>query len=139
MPSRQSSRIEADRNEVLALVKAVPRAIDHKDVKSILAIYDTDNPRFTTFEDDPEYLERVDGVAFKRFIEGIGKLQSSSIQRKDVRADILSDSVALVTGIDDWSSKRDNKVTKGRSRFTIVFQKIGGKWKVVHEHFTKIS
>lgn len=135
MPSKDWKTQE--RGKVLSLVSEVPKSIDRKDPERILEIYDTHNPRFSTFEDDPDYLERVDGAAFRRFVGGLAKLQSSSIQRKDVRVDLLAKNVALVTGMDDWTSRKDNKTTKGRSRFTIVFQK-KGTWKVVHEHFTRI-
>jgi len=126
------------KQEVLTLVYAVPEAIDHKDLKRILEVYDTHNPNFSTFEDDPDYQERVNGVSFRRFIKGIAKLESSYIERKDVRVDILARNVALVTGIDDWTSKKSSEITKGRSRFTIVFQK-NETWKVIHEHFTRIK
>lgn len=126
-----------EKGKVLSLVHEVPELIGRKDVKRILEIYDTRNPLFRTFEDDSEYLEKVDGEAFRRFVGGLAKLESSSIQRKDVRVDLLARNVALATGIDDWTSKKDNKTTRGRSRFTIVFRK-NGTWKVIHEHFTRI-
>jgi ketosteroid isomerase-like protein len=135
----QSSKWEEEeRAQVLSLVRAVPKAIERKDVKEILEIYDTHNPKFCTFEDDPDYLERVNGSTFRKFVGGLAKLDSSSIDRKDLKVDFLARNVALVTGIDDWTSRKDDKVIGGRSRFTILLQK-NRKWRVVHEHFTKIK
>ncbi len=127
-----------ERKKILALVNAVPAAITSKDTKRILEIYDTHNQRFYTFEDDPHYLERVDGRRFREFIGGLADLELSSIERKDVRVDLLSRNVAIVTGFDDWEAKQKGKTTKARSRFTIIFWK-KGRWKVIHEHFTRLS
>ena len=55
-----------------------------------------------------------------------------------MRVDFLAKNVAVVTGIDDWTSRKGGKTFGGRSRFTIVFLK-GRSWKVIHEHFTKIK
>jgi ketosteroid isomerase-like protein len=41
--------------------------------------------------------------------------------------------------MDDWESRINGKVTRGVSRFSIVFRKKNGEWKVIHEHFTKIA
>lgn len=118
---------------------AVPRAIDTKDTEKILTIYDTKDPGFCTFEDAPDLLGRVDGPRFRKFIGGLRKLESSSTARKDLRVDLVTRNVAVVTGMDDWETKVDGKVTKGTSRFSIVFRKKNGKWKVIHEHFTKVA
>jgi hypothetical protein len=136
MPSTTSEAEEKEK--VLSLVLAVPNAIDHKDAKKILSIYDTTNPKFSTFEDDPSYLERVDGARFRKFIGELANLEASSIDRKDVRIDFLARNVAVVTGIDDWTSRRGGKAIGGRSRFTIILLK-GRSWKIIHEHFTKIK
>ncbi len=130
---------DEERRKVVSLVRAVPKAIDAKDKKKILEIYDSHDPRFCTFEDTPEFLGRVDGGKFRRFIDGLSKLESSSITRKNLRVDFVSRNIALVTGMDDWQSRMNGKETKGVSRFTIVFRKKDGNWKVIHEHFTKIA
>jgi ketosteroid isomerase-like protein len=130
---------EEEKRRVVSLVRAVPKAIDAKDKKKILKIYDSHDPRFCTFEDTPDFVGRVDGPKFREFIEGLGKLESSSITRKDIRVDFVSRKIAIVTGMDDWQSKQAGKETKGVSRFTIVFRKKKGEWKVIHEHFTKIA
>jgi hypothetical protein len=130
---------EQERKRIISLVKAVPKAIDEKDKAKILRIYDSHDPGFSTFEDTPDFLGRVDGVKFREFIDGLSKLESSSIARRDLRVDFGSKKVAIVTGMDDWQSKMNGKVTKGISRFTIVFRKKKGNWKVLHEHFTKIA
>jgi len=130
---------EEEKRRVVSLARAVPKAIDTKDKKKILKIYDSHDPRFCTFEDTPDFLGRVDGPRFRKFIDELGKLESSSIARKDLRVDLVARNVAVVTGMDDWQSKINGKETKGVSRFSIVFRKKKGKWKVIHEHFTKIA
>ena len=118
---------------------AVPKAIDSKDKKTILRIYDTYDPSFCTFEDTPENQNRIDGEEFREFVDGLGQLDSSSIDRKDVRVDLIADDVAVVSGMDTWSSSMKGKETKGISRFSIVFRRKKGEWKVIHEHFTKVA
>jgi ketosteroid isomerase-like protein len=130
---------EEERKRIVSLVRRVPKAIDAKDKKKILEIYDSHDPNFCTFEDTPDFLGRVDGAKFREFVDGLSNLESSSISRRDIRVDLVSRNIAIVTGIDDWQSKMDGKVTKGISRFTIVFRKKKGDWKVIHEHFTKIA
>jgi len=118
---------------------AVPKAIDARDKETILGIYDTRDPSFCTFEDTPENQNRIDGAEFRKFIDGLGLLESSSIDRNDVRVDLVANDVAIVSGKDIWSSRISGKDTKGVSRFSIVFRKKKGEWKVIHEHFTKIA
>jgi len=130
---------EKERKKIVSLVRSVPKAIDSKDKKKILKIYDSNDPIFCTFEDTPDFLGRVDGAKFREFIDGLSKLESSSISRRDLRVDFASKRIAIVTGMDDWQSKMDGKVTNGVSRFTIVLRKNEGNWKVIHEHFTKIA
>lgn len=127
-----------ERNKILSLVNAVPTAIASKDARGILEIYDTHNPKFSAFEDAPHYLERVDGQGFRKFVDGLADLEFSSMDRQDVRVDFLARSVAVVTGIDDWETRGHGKTSRGRSRFTIVFWK-KGRWKIIHEHFTKLK
>lgn len=139
-PAASSARWrEKERRSVLSLVMAVPKAIDSKDKDAVLRVYDTYDPLFCTFEDTPDRQDRVDGVQFRKFIEGLGNLESSSIDRKDVRVDLITRNVAVVSGMDDWESRQDGKEIKGVSRFTIVFRKKKGEWKAIHEHFTKIA
>jgi ketosteroid isomerase-like protein len=130
---------EKESKRIVSLIMAVPEAIDAKDKKKILKIYDSNDPSFCTFEDTPDFPGRVNGAKFREFIDGLSKLESSTITRNDLRADFLSKKIAIVTGMDDWQSKTDGKVTKGVSRFTIVLRKKKGSWKVIHEHFTKIA
>jgi len=130
---------EKERKRIVSLVRAVPKAIDTKDKKKILKIYDSNDPNFCTFEDTPDFLGRVDGTKFREFVDGLSKLESSSITRRDLRVDFVAKEIAIVTGMDDWRSKMDGKVTNGVSRFTIVLRRNEGNWKVIHEHFTKIA
>ncbi len=140
MPPRKGWEEEGEeKRRVVSLVKAVPKAIDTKDKEKILKIYDTYDPMFCSFEDTPDFLGRVDGPKFREFIDELGKLESSSIARKDIRVDFIARNVAVATGIDDWESRISGKVTRGVSRFSIVFRKKSGEWKVIHEHFTKIA
>jgi ketosteroid isomerase-like protein len=130
---------EKEKKRIVSLIRAVPKAIDAKDKKKILKIYDSHDPNFCTFEDTPDFLGLVDGAKFREFIDGLSKLESSSISRRDLRVDFVSKRIAIVTGMDDWQSKMESKVTKGVSRFTIVLRKSKGNWKIIHEHFTKIA
>lgn len=132
-------RPEKERRAILSLVMTVPKLIDSKDADAILGIYDTHDPLFCTFEDTPENQDRVSGAQFRKFIGGLSELESSSIKRRDVRVDFVARDVAVVSGMDDWKSRKGGKETKGVSRFTIVFRKKQGRWRVIHEHFTKIS
>ena len=114
----------------------MPKAIATGDPQTILRIYDTYNPKFSTFEDSPNY-RLLDGRRFRKFVSRMGDIESASFDRKNLRVDLLTDRIAIVTGIDDWEVKRPGRVRKATSRFTIVFWKKRG-WKIIHEHFTEI-
>jgi ketosteroid isomerase-like protein len=133
-PSNEERR---EKRKILSIVNAVPKAISAKDTKLILSIYDTEDAKFCTFEDIPPY-SRINGTQFRNFINNLANLESSSIKRRDLRIDLITSDVAVVTGIDDWKIKQKNVETMGKSRFTIIFQKKGPTWKVVHEHFTNL-
>jgi ketosteroid isomerase-like protein len=130
---------EEEKRRVLSLVRAVPKAIEKKNTEKILKIYDTNDPRFCTFEDTPDFLGLMDGPKFRRFVKDLRKLESSSIHREEIRVVFAARSVAIVTGMDDWRSRQNGKETKGISRFTIVLRKKKREWKVIHEHFTKVA
>jgi len=127
---------EEERQKILSRVMAVPEAISTKNKSRILKMYDSFNPKFSSFEDVPDY-SLVDGSRFRRFIEELSEIKSASIDRQKVRLDFLAKDVALVTGVDDWRIETRGRVSKGRSRFTIIFWR-RGTWKVIHEHFTRI-
>lgn len=126
---------------ILRLVSSISKAITSNNSRMILAIYDTRDPRFCTFEDAPEYPLRVNGAKFEDFISELvseARAERLKIDKRDVRADFLSRNVAVVTGFENLQAIRNGKTTKARSRFTIVLWKKRKKWKVIHEHFTRI-
>ena len=127
---------DEEREKILSRVMAVPEAISTKKKSRILQVYDSFDPKFSAFEDVPDY-SLVDGSRFRRFIEELSEIKSASIDRQNVRLDFLARDVAVVTGVDDWRIETGGGVSKGRSRFTIVFWR-RGSWKVIHEHFTRI-
>jgi len=130
---------EEEKRRVMSLVRVVPKAIEKKNIEKIFEIYDTHDPRFSTFEDTPAFLGLMDGPKFRIFVKNLRKLESSSIHRKEIRVVFAARSVAIVTGMDDWRSRQNGKETKGISRFTIVLRKKKKEWKIIHEHFTKVA
>jgi ketosteroid isomerase-like protein len=48
----------------------------------------------------------------------------------DLRFFLLSENAAWVLGI--WKLKRDSDEPKGI--FTLIFRKIEGEWKIIHDH-----
>lgn len=130
-----------EKKVILRLVSSISKAIESNDSRTILAVYDTRDPKFCTFEDTPEYLHRVNGAKFEEFISKLvseSKAGRLKIEKRDVRVDFLDRKVAVVTGFENVQVIRNRRTTKARSRFTIVLWKNGEKWKVIHEHFTRI-
>src|SRR5437867_2756120 len=127
---------DEERQQILSRVMAVPEAISTRNKNRILKVYDSFNPKFSSFEDVPDY-SLVDGSRFRRFIEELAEIKSASIDRQNIRLDFLAKDIALVTGVDDWRIEKGGRVSRGRSRFTIIFWK-RGSWRVIHEHFTRI-
>lgn len=126
---------------ILRLVASISRAITSNNSKMILAVYDTRDPKFSTFEDTPGYPLRVNGAKFEEFVSELvseSRAERLKIDKRDVRVDFLGRNVAVVTGFENLQAIRNDKTIKARSRFTVVMWKKRKKWKVIHEHFTRI-
>lgn len=122
-------------------MSSISKAIISNDGGMILSTYDTRDPKFCTFEDTPEYPLRVSGNKFEEFISELlneSRAQHLRLDKRDVRVDFLSRNVALATGLENIQTTRNGLTTKTRSRFTIVLWKKRSRWKVIHEHFTRI-
>ena len=125
-----------DLSKIRALLERIPEAIKQGDIQAILREYDLDDKRFSTFEDVPPYT-RLTAAHFARFLEELSDLSDVNIKRYGQRIDLFGD-FAVATGYDRWSFALKRQQMEGTSRFTIVLHRKEGRWKVVHEHFTKI-
>ena len=138
---QQRSWETTEKRTIRRLVSSISKAIMSHDGSVILTAYDTRDPKFCTFEDTPDYPLRVNGAKFEEFIDALvsesnaGRLK---IDKTDIRVDFVRRDVAVVTGLENVQTIRHGKRTKSRSRFTIVLWKKRNKWKVIHEHFTRI-
>jgi ketosteroid isomerase-like protein len=107
-----------------------------RDTATLLRIYATRDRRFTTFEDHPPYT-RLDGDAFRRFLAGLAEVGAIRVDRGDLRIDLFG-KVAVATGVEPWELVAQRKAERGVSRFTMVLLRQGRRWRVVHEHFTRL-
>ncbi|MFQ5941072.1 MAG: YybH family protein [Nitrososphaerales archaeon] len=125
--------------------KAIYRSFEigkSKDLQAIQSLHYNDK-RFSKFGDTPPYL-RMDYNETCMYEE----LYFASISDYDFRVEELKvdlfDDIAIATFIvehmgmlvDDYSFT--GRIMNAKARGTMVFQKAGSQWLIVHEHFSKI-
>jgi Calcium/calmodulin dependent protein kinase II Association. len=128
---------ELEKEKIKSLITSLADAVAKKDLNFILSIYDTSNPLFSTYEDGKDYT-LFNGEKFRKFLQELNYIDELSIQCSNIQVNLLTKDIAIVTGIDKWQTKEGEKVENGQSRFSIVLKKAKDKWKIIHEHFTRI-
>ena len=92
-------------------------------------------PKFTKF-DDGEIIGRQDAaMAEKSERELFTSVSDFSYTLDDLKADVFDD-MAITTFIMNGAFTMGDYSGTFKSRGTIVFVKVDGKWKITHEHFS---
>jgi len=113
-----------------------------KDLQSIQRMHYNDK-RFSKFGDTPPYMRMDYNETCMHEELYFASVSDYDFKIEDLRVDLFSD-MAIATFIiehtgmlvDDYSFT--GRTMNVKSRATMVFQKKGSEWLIVHEHFSKI-
>lgn len=128
--------------EVRTAVYQVFEAGKNKDFR-LLARVHADEPRFSKFDDHPPYGRQNAREAYMYEEVAFASLSDYEYNLRDLRIDTF-DWMAIATFILDYRGMMVNNATfagesiHGTSRVTMVFQRKGKEWLIVHEHFSGI-
>ena len=113
-----------------------------KDLQSIQSIHYNDK-RFSKFGDAPPYMRMDYSEACMHEELYFASVSDYDFKIEDLRVDIFGD-IAIATFliehtgmlVDDYSFT--GRTMNVKSRGTMIFQKKGSVWLIIHEHFSKI-
>ncbi|MGH9923319.1 MAG: YybH family protein [Nitrososphaerales archaeon] len=113
-----------------------------KDLQSIQSLHYNDK-RFSKFGDTPPYMRMDYNDACMHEELYFASVSDYDFKIEDLRVDIFGD-IAIATFliehtgmlVDDYSFT--GRTMSVKSRATMVFQKKGSEWLIIHEHFSKI-
>jgi ketosteroid isomerase-like protein len=139
-----SSVTLAESDEIL-VKKAVYRAFEigkSKDLQSIQSIHYNDD-RFSKFGDTPPYMKMTYSEACMHEELYFASVSDYNFKIEDLKVDIFGDIAIATFLIEHTGILVDNYSFTGRtmnvkSRGTMVFQKHGMEWLIIHEHFSKL-
>lgn len=136
------SLVESEEDIVKKLVYRSFEIGKSKDLQAIQSLHYKDN-RFSKFGDTPPYMRMDfnDACMYEELY--FASVSDYDFKIEDLRVDLFDD-MAIATFIvehtgmlvDDYSFT--GRMMNIRSRGTMVFQKKGPQWLIVHEHFSKI-
>jgi uncharacterized protein (TIGR02246 family) len=138
-PSHAQTLSVADEAAIRTTVKAVPEALNHKDMKAYADLFD----------DDADWINVVgmhwSGKAnvvkahqiYLKTLFSKGGMTTSELSVRAITPDVA---IAIVTENDKGGVLPDgSQAPPGSGRLTYVLAKRGGKWKIVHGHNTGIN
>jgi len=125
--------------------KTVYRAFEigkSKDLQSIQSMHYNDK-RFSKFGDTPPYMRMDFNDACMHEELYFASVSDYDFKIEDLRVDIFDDTAIATFLIEHTGMLVDDYSFTGRtmdvkSRATMVFQKKGSEWLIIHEHFSKI-
>ncbi len=132
-------------NDETLIQRAVYKAFEigkSKDLQSIQSMHYNDK-RFSKFGDTPPYMRMDYNEACMHEELYFASVSDYNFKIEELRVDIFGDigiATFLIehTGmlVDDYSFT--GRTMSMRSRATMVFQKNGSEWLIIHEHFSRI-
>ena len=132
-------------NDETFIKKAVYKAFEigkSKDLQSIQSMHYNDK-RFSKFGDIPPYMRMDYSEACMHEELYFASVSDYNFKIEDLKVDLFGD-VGIATFliehtgmlVDDYSFT--GRTMSVKSRATMVFQKKGSEWLIIHEHFSKI-
>jgi len=114
-----------------------------KDLQSIQSMHYNDK-RFSKFGDTPPYMRMDFNDACMHEELYFASVSDYDFKIEDLRVDIFDDTAIATFLIEHTGMLVDDYSFTGRtmdlkSRATMVFQKKGSEWLIIHEHFSKIT
>jgi len=91
-------------------------------------------PKFTKFA--PESMGRLNaGAAREGEHVGLAQLDELMMRADGLKVDVFGET-AIATFVMTYSFKLHDDTIKKQAFATLIFVKVGGEWKITHEHFS---
>lgn len=127
-PPADAAQARAVRDAFDSLVDGIRRA----DAAAVAKLY-WNSPQLTLFNNNGTVTKSWEQARSNR--ESLyAKVSDVKLDVRDVRVKTLGPSGALVTCLWDQSQTADGQPEHATGRLTIVYQKVGAEWKIVHTH-----
>ncbi len=124
-----SAAIAGPKEEALQVVEKWTKAFTESDVDGIVKLYAPDTLFFGT--GSTTLVTKPEGIR-KYFEQAFLWLRGATVGDHSVV--VLSDTVVVVTGLDNVTGTRDGKTYSGNGRVTFVIAKRAPGWQIVHFH-----
>ncbi len=124
----QTSSESAVRDAFDSLVDGIRRA----DADAVMKLY-WNSPQLSVFNNNGTVTRGWEQVRSNRQIL-YAKVKDVKLDVRDVRVHMLAPTAALVTCLWDQTQTAEGQPEHATGRLTIVYQKIGADWKIVHTH-----
>jgi uncharacterized protein (TIGR02246 family) len=106
-------------------------AYSANDVEAVVALYAPNAILLGT--NSPIITEGQEGIrTYFKSVNLAGSGNKNVIQ--DRRTIVLNDNAVVVTGFYEFIRMRDGQPVPGPSRFTVLLNKVNGKWLIAHQH-----
>jgi len=127
-PTADAAQARAVREEFDSLVDGIRRA----DAEAVTKLY-WNSPQLLVFNNNGTVTKSWEQARSNR--ESLyAKVSDVKLDVRDVRVKTLGPSAAVVTCLWEQSQTADGQPERATGRLTIVYQKIGAVWKIVHTH-----
>jgi uncharacterized protein (TIGR02246 family) len=138
-PAARTRRAAAQKPGEAAQLRAVRDAFDsllvgirRADAESVAKLY-WNSPQLTVFNNNGTVTKSWEQARSNR--ESLyAKVSDVKLDVRDVRVKALGPAGAVVTCLWDQSQTADGQPEHATGRLTIVYQKVGLEWKIVHTH-----
>ena len=134
-PARTRRAATGDAAQASAVRAAFDSLVDgirRADAAAVAKLY-WNSPQLTLFNNNGTVTKSYEQARSNR--ESLyAKVSDVKLDVRDVRVRLLGPSAALVTCLWDQSQTAEGQPEHATGRLTIVYQKVGTEWKIVHTH-----
>lgn len=127
-PSSDSAQARAVRDAFDSLVDGIRRA----DAEAVMKLF-WNSPQLVLFNNNGSVTKSWEQARSNRQ-SLYARVKDVKLDVRDVRVRLLGATAALVTCLWDQTQTADGQPEHATGRLTIVYQKIGADWKIVHTH-----
>lgn len=131
-PAVQSPAEAAQARAVRAAFDSLVDGIRRADAEAVMKLY-WNSPQLTVFNNNGTVTRGWEQASSNRQ-SLYAKISDVKLDVRDVRVKTLGPSAALVTCLWEQSQTADGQPEHATGRLSIVYQKVGTEWKIVHTH-----
>jgi uncharacterized protein (TIGR02246 family) len=133
--TRRAAQTPAEAAQARAVREAFDSLVDgirHADAEAVAKLY-WNSPQLTVFNNNGTVTKSWEQARSNR--ESLyAKVSDVKLDVRDVRVKTLGPSGALVTCLWEQTQTADGQPEHATGRLSIVYQKVGAEWKIVHTH-----